>query len=139
MNKNEFEERAKVTVTDQEYSIIDKVYTWHPSISNTEGKEQIVMLYKNFGMNFIQGMVEAADMMINLDREEREAIKKLDAIQRRKDMVTEGNLQYERCKSEMLEAFSSCDSAPEFERVVKAIGSNYDTDTVMQIRKECAI
>lgn len=72
MTKQEFEERTTRPVSEKEYKIIEKVYTWHPSISETDGKNQIAMLYETFGMDFIRGMEEAADWMINLDKEERE-------------------------------------------------------------------
>ena len=38
MTKQEFENMACATVTAEEYKIIEKVYTWHPAIRNTDGK-----------------------------------------------------------------------------------------------------
>lgn len=41
MMKCEFEERIGGEVRQSDYNIIEHVYTWHPAISNTEGKDQI--------------------------------------------------------------------------------------------------
>lgn len=53
MTKQEFEERLGKTVNDRDYVRIEEVYTYHPSISETEGKNQIAYLYKTFGMRDI--------------------------------------------------------------------------------------
>ena len=75
MNKQEFMSKvAEVTpkekqiqeVPDREYSIIEKVYTFHPAISETEGKRQIAELYVNFGMALIMDMVPRAELMANV-------------------------------------------------------------------------
>ncbi|HCT63891.1 MAG TPA: hypothetical protein DIC60_01200 [Lachnospiraceae bacterium] len=47
--KSEFEALAG-PVSDANYKVIDRVYTFHPSISEVEGKRQIAGLYKSFGM-----------------------------------------------------------------------------------------
>lgn len=45
-----------------EYNIIEFVYCWHPSISQTgyEGQEQIARLYSEFGMRIIKDMTATA-------------------------------------------------------------------------------
>lgn len=82
MNKQEFMEKvAEVTpkekqiqeVPDREYSIIEKVYTFHPAISETEGKRQIAELYVNFGMALIMDMVPRAELMAKKEEELRAA------------------------------------------------------------------
>ena len=60
-------------VPDQEYSIIEKVYTFHPAISETEGKRQIAELYVNFGMVLIMDMVPRAELMAKKEEELRAA------------------------------------------------------------------
>ena len=50
MMKHEFEEKLGNQVTEKEYKDIEFVYTFHPSISNTEGKTQIAQLYKIGGI-----------------------------------------------------------------------------------------
>ena len=61
MNRQEFNERCKVGVTDTEYKKIEMVYTYHPSISETEGKNQIAMLVEMFGMRIIEDMLPTAE------------------------------------------------------------------------------
>lgn len=82
MNKQEFMSKvAEVTqkekqipeVPDREYSIIEKVYTFHPAISETEGKRQIAELYVNFGMALIVDMVPRAELMAKKEEELRAA------------------------------------------------------------------
>lgn len=60
MMKHEFEERLGKPVTEKEYKDIEFVYTFHPVISNTEGKTQIAELYKIGGMRLIKDMIPTA-------------------------------------------------------------------------------
>lgn len=60
MTKQEFQKRIGAEISQKDYSIVEHVYTWHPSISEVEGKEQIAELYKSFGMPIIKNMMEAA-------------------------------------------------------------------------------
>lgn len=60
MMKSEFIERIGSEISDKDYSIVEKVYTWHPAISETDGKEQISILYKTGGMVLINNMLKAA-------------------------------------------------------------------------------
>lgn len=41
MTKQEFQKRIGAEISQKDYSIVEHVYTWHPSISEVEGKEQI--------------------------------------------------------------------------------------------------
>lgn len=43
-----------------DWPIIECVYTYHPSIGNIKGKEQIAELYVNYGMRVIKDMVSTA-------------------------------------------------------------------------------
>lgn len=49
MTKQEFEKRIGAEISQKDYSIVEHVYTWHPSISEVEGKEQIAELYVKEG------------------------------------------------------------------------------------------
>lgn len=60
MMKHEFEEKLGKSVTESEYKDIEFVYTFHPSISNTEGKTQIAELYKIGGIRLIRDMIPTA-------------------------------------------------------------------------------
>ena len=45
MMKAEFEEMIGKSVVDEEYKVIEAVYTWHPAINDTTGKDQMKTLY----------------------------------------------------------------------------------------------
>ncbi|MBQ6503200.1 MAG: hypothetical protein IJI57_04735 [Flexilinea sp.] len=60
MMKSEFEKLLGFEVANSDYKLIDYVYTWHPCISDTEGKKQITDLYRIGGMSIIKSMVEVA-------------------------------------------------------------------------------
>ena len=71
MTKQEFEQRLGWAVSENEYRKIETVYTFHPSISETAGKDQITYLYKTFGMRIIE---DKSDRGYAPDRDERERI-----------------------------------------------------------------
>jgi hypothetical protein len=60
MTKQEFKALTKRDFTDKEYETIETVYTFHPSISETEGKKQIANLFDNFGFRIIADMLPTA-------------------------------------------------------------------------------
>ena len=60
MTKQEFKALAKRSFTDSAYAEIETVYTFHPSISETEGKKQIASLYDTFGKRIIADMLPTA-------------------------------------------------------------------------------
>jgi hypothetical protein len=61
MTHEEFEAKLGSKVSDADYAIIERVYTFHPVISNTKGKQQIVDLYKIGGMRVIKDMIPTAE------------------------------------------------------------------------------
>lgn len=56
MMKAEFERLAGVRVTPDEYAIVERVYTWHPSIPDAGGKLKIAQLFKLGGMDLMRDM-----------------------------------------------------------------------------------
>lgn len=56
-------------ITDKEYSVIEKVYTFHPSISDKNGKADIAKLYVMFGWAVIMDMLPRAELMAKKERE----------------------------------------------------------------------
>lgn len=58
--------------TAEEYERIEYVYMWHPCISDTDGKKQVVYLYKNFGMRIFDDMTRTAERAQNLTDHIRE-------------------------------------------------------------------
>ena len=71
MNKYEFldacEEYTGKTqyINNENFAVVEYVYNWHPSISESHGKDQIVMLYCTFGMNIIKDMYPRAEKNAN--------------------------------------------------------------------------
>lgn len=121
MQKQEFEQRIQTTISDEEYRIIDKVYTWHPAICDDGGKDQIADLYREGGMTIIKNMEETADAMIELDRQERDIMKQLEEIRQRKTRVAAGNLDYERARAAVKRTFETTDTATEFARAMDVL------------------
>lgn len=67
--------------TEAEYKLIEYVYMFHPAIGEVEGKEQIAMLYLNFGMSLIQDMKPRAELMEKKEKELRTAREALRRVQ----------------------------------------------------------
>lgn len=60
MMKEEFQKLTTREFTDKEYEAIEAVYAFHPSISETEGKQQIATIWDTFGMRTIADMLLTA-------------------------------------------------------------------------------
>lgn len=63
MSRNEFIGRLPRGIlepTDGEFVAIQQVYQHHPCISETKGKDQVAMLYCEFGMRIFYDMQETA-------------------------------------------------------------------------------
>lgn len=78
MTRQEFDDTAKergfeIQITNDDYSVIERVYNFHPSISSdsTEGKKQIVDLVGLYGMRIIRDMEPTARKAQQLDDEIR--------------------------------------------------------------------
>ena len=53
-------------VSDEDYEIIEFVYTWHPCISDSHGKEQVAYLYNEFGIRIFEDMKRTAEHALSL-------------------------------------------------------------------------
>ena len=73
MMKAEFEKLIGKEVSNADYQVINHVYTFYPSISETDGKQQIASFYNLGGMLLIRNMVECADIMQDLEIEQLKA------------------------------------------------------------------
>ena len=89
MTKQEFEQRLGKQVNSADYSVIEYVYNFHPSISDVGGKDQIASLYKIGGMRLIKDMIPTAQRAEKLEEEMRQARTALGTLRR----------QYERLKT----------------------------------------
>lgn len=68
MTKQEFTQKVKEydavrlqSISDKDYALIEKVYCFHPAISETDGKRQVALLYCEFGMRVFKDMEATAD------------------------------------------------------------------------------
>lgn len=74
MTKQEFESalhayrNMKEAISPQDYALIEKVYAFHPSISETDGKAQVAMLYAEFGIRIFKDMEATADKAVILEK-----------------------------------------------------------------------
>lgn len=67
MMQSEFEKLIGRRVDDDDYRVIEYVYTWHPAIDNVRGKQQIADLYKIGGMGVISDMIRTAKLAERLE------------------------------------------------------------------------
>lgn len=69
MTKEEFlKETGLDYFSNKDYAIIEKVYQFHPMISETEGKKQIAELYKIGGMTLMKDMFPRAEQHALMER-----------------------------------------------------------------------
>lgn len=136
MQKQEFEQLIQTTIPDEEYRIIEKVYVWHPAISNMEGKSQIADLYRDYGMAIIKNMEETADTMIELDRQEQDIRKQLEGIRERKVRVAAGNLSYERARTAVEKAFNVSGAEADFRDRMNFLKTIFGSETVVEVEKD---
>lgn len=84
MTREEFngliDKRKPTKPNDEDWKIIETVYTFHPSISNTCGKTQIAYLYDTFGMRIIKDMYHTAQMASAMEKELSELRAKYDKL-----------------------------------------------------------
>ena len=119
MMQQEFEKLLGGTVTINDYAIIEFVYTYHPCISDTEGKKQIVDLYKTGGMLVMQGMMDAARFARDIELEEKELLEKMNTLKERMTDIKDGRLDFEYCLADMKKYFDISDDAKVFNEYQK--------------------
>lgn len=92
MTKQEFNERCSVSVTDADYKKVEFVYTWHPSISETKGKDQIAMLVETFGMRIIEDMIPTSQKAQELENKRMSLRTQLDKVNEEYKKLKRGEL-----------------------------------------------
>lgn len=136
MNKQEFEERIKESISEQNYKIIETVYNYHPSISEVNGKDQIANLYEIGGMALIRSMLEIANIMNNLEKEKSRLMCQMNDICRRIDKVSNGDVSEEQCRRDASDLFDTISSPTEWNEVKSFLTIKYDTKMATEIIKE---
>lgn len=89
MTRQEFESLA-TTVTDPEFETIDFVYTYHPSIDEVRGKQQIAELYLAFKMRVILDMAPTARKAKELEDRIRQLIAEIEGCRTQLSNLTDG-------------------------------------------------
>jgi hypothetical protein len=82
MTKQEFENIIQTECPEDAFKTINFVYTFHPSISETEGKQQIAYLFNTFGMRIIADMHLTAVKAQELEDKIRNTRASLDLLTR---------------------------------------------------------
>lgn len=70
--------------TDDEYELIEKVYNWHPAISETDGKRQVARLWDDFRITIFYDMSHRADAILQIQKalsRSRTEVEKLKEVQ----------------------------------------------------------
>lgn len=121
MMKAEFEAMTGKSVTDEEYKVIEAVYTWHPAINDTTGKGQMKTLYTQFGFGVIRGMLPVAEKMEKLDGERRELLAQLDTIKIREGLLAVGDMELEETIEKVNELYMKANTEEQFEQMMKSL------------------
>lgn len=122
MMKAEFEKLIGENVTDAEYKVIEQVYTWHPTIKDTTGKEQMKVLYKDFGIGVIKGMLPVAEKMEELDSKRRKLTAQMQMIKRREEMLAAGDTKLEEAIEQVDALYMKANTEDEFEKMMESLG-----------------
>lgn len=121
MMKAEFEEMIGKSVVDEEYKVIESVYTWHQAINDTTGKDQMKTLYTQFGFGVIRGMLPVAEKMEKLDGERRELLAQLDTIKIREGLLAVGDMELEETIEKVNELYMKANTEEKFEQMMKSL------------------
>lgn len=78
------------SIPDNFYKIIEKVYTHHPSISETEGKKQIAELYVRFGFSIIMDMESRASRMAEMESRLLSLNNSVNQLRAEMDLIRDG-------------------------------------------------
>lgn len=101
MMKAEFEQRIGASISRADYSIVEHVYMWHPSIPNVGGKDKIADLYLIGGMDVIRDMdrraVELEKKYDDLCAQEKETKGIIEGLHNR---IAQIDAEIEQLKSE---------------------------------------
>lgn len=107
MNREEFELQCKridpnydgSKLSEDEYKMIEYVYTWYPTISEVSGKEQIANLYMSLGFCIIQDMYSRACEIEQLDTTHNKLLQELKRVEHKRRQLATG-----RCSSTAVDA-----------------------------------
>lgn len=92
MNKLEFEGLIGKEVTNDEFNVIDRVYSYHPAISSdsVDAKKQVAAIYSMFGMVVFYDMLDRAEKVADCDMRLRLQRSKVVSLQKELEMLRKG-------------------------------------------------
>lgn len=90
MTKQEFEQRLGKQVNSADYSIIEYVYNFYPSIGEIGGKDEISELYQLGGMRLIKDMLPTAQKAEKLEDEIRKTRASLNRLTKQYEALKTG-------------------------------------------------
>ena len=90
MTKKEFEKLVGKEVDDFEYTMVEEVYTWHPSISETNGKQEIATIFKIGGIRIIKDMYATAKCAMNIQHQKDKMRGEMEYLDRQYHALKEG-------------------------------------------------
>ena len=77
-------------ISDEDYKLIECIYTFHPCISETDGKRQVALLYHEFGMQIFKDMLTTATRNQMLEAEILKTRQKLQRLLDEADALRKG-------------------------------------------------
>lgn len=99
-------------------------------------KDQIAALYETGGMPLIKSMLEAANIMMDLDKERRQAMRRMEEIRRRIETVASGDLTAEQCRRDAVEMFDKSNSPEEWGYARMFLATKYGEELASEIIEE---
>ena len=117
MMKEEFEKLVGKEISMVDYVDVEYVYTWHPAISESNGKAQIIAaIYNAGGMVVIRSMKEATTIAQELDMELSEEMRKVERLKARIQNLKNGDITFERCLKDCEKIFNLSETPEQLER-----------------------
>ena len=135
MMEDEFESRIGREVSSSEYKEVEYVYTWHPAITDVEGKDQIAAIFNAGGMMVIRSMKEAAAMAETIEEEMRAELRKVERLKERLQRLRDGDTGYERCIKDVEKAFDMAETPEKLEKLMNGLTKEYGYDIVAEARE----
>lgn len=81
-------------ITDGKYAVIERVYNFHPSISDVNGKNEIAELFVRFGWSIINDMRPRADLMCRKEADLAQAKANLKSVEAEIETIRKGGGLY---------------------------------------------
>lgn len=93
MMKEEFESLIGSGISEEDYAVVERVYMFHPAISETDGKEEVSELYKKFGMAIFMDMLQRAEMAESLIWKIRQNRKRIAELEKQFNELKYGRIE----------------------------------------------